>query len=295
MSRQETGSTFTNSRKLLAEAWAPFWSSQAVRIAFLASLVWCGYAAILFILFPVGIETTPITDASLALIIGLLLALVTNRSYERWWEGRILWGTLVNASRNLAVKMQVYAAPNAQEARHVHALIAAFAYGLRDQLRSTARLSTLPGFAEDDADPSHVPSYLVTRLHEQLHAWEQAGRISPDELRMLDLEARVLLEVCGACERIRTTTLPPALTWAARGAIGIALLTAPLLLEGELGWLVVPAAGFAAFLLLVAGTIAHALEHPFGVELNQLDLSVISGVIDTTVAEILDVPPTDHS
>ena len=290
-----TGSSFTNSRKLLAEAGAPFWSSRAIRAAFAASLVWCGYATVIFLLFPTGIETSPITDASLALIIGLLLAVRTNRSYERWWEGRILWGTLVNASRNLAVKMQVYAAPDAEEARRMHALIAAFAYGLRDQLRSTAHLGTLPGFAEANADPAHVPSYLVARLHEQLHAWEQAGRLSPDELRMLDLEARVLLEICGACERIRSTALPPALTWAARGAVTVALLAAPLFLEGELGWLVIPAAGIATFLLLVAGTIAHALEHPFGLELNQLNLSVISGVIDTTTAEILDVPPTDHS
>ena len=48
--------------------------------------------------FPSGLE------AALSLVIGLLLAFRANRAFERWWEGRILWGTLVNACRNLAVK-----------------------------------------------------------------------------------------------------------------------------------------------------------------------------------------------
>ena len=41
----------------------------------------------------------------------------------------------------------------------------------------------------------------------------------------------------------------------------------------------------------IAEAIANALEHPFGLELNQLNLSTISSVIDRTTGEILGVPP----
>ncbi|MDW9119470.1 bestrophin family ion channel, partial [Legionella pneumophila] len=40
-----------------------------------------------------------------------------NRAYERWWEARTLWGQLVNASRNLAIKIRILLSPNADEAK----------------------------------------------------------------------------------------------------------------------------------------------------------------------------------
>ncbi len=106
---------------------------------------------------------------------------------------------------------------------------------------------------------------------------------------MLDLEARVLLEVCGGCERIRTTALPASLTWITRMAIGLSLLAMPWFLCAELGWVVIPAAGATTLLLLVAELVANALEHPFGIEYDQLDPSVISSVIDRNTTEILGV------
>ena len=265
------------------------WGSLAIRYAALYAALWCAYAALVFLAWPEGISTAPIVDATMALIVGLMLALRTNRAYERWWEGRILWGQLVNASRNLVSKARVYAAPDAEEARALHALVAGFAFGLRDHLRAGARLGELPGWREAVEDPAHVPGHLATRLNAVLHGWATERRISQDELRMLDLESRQLLEVCGGCERIRTTALPPAVNWATRLAVLVALLGMPWSLEAELGWLIIPVAGIVAFLVIVAESTANAMEHPFGLEFNQLNLSAISSVIDVTTAEMLGV------
>ena len=43
----------------------------------------------------------------LGFVISLLLVFRTNTAYDRWWEGRKLWGELVNNSRNLALKLSV--------------------------------------------------------------------------------------------------------------------------------------------------------------------------------------------
>ena len=43
----------------------------------------------------------------LGFVISLLLVFRTNTAYDRWWEGRKLWGALVNNSRNLAIKLSV--------------------------------------------------------------------------------------------------------------------------------------------------------------------------------------------
>ena len=44
----------------------------------------------------------------LGFAISMLLVFRTNTAYDRWWEGRKLWGALVNNSRNLAIKMASY-------------------------------------------------------------------------------------------------------------------------------------------------------------------------------------------
>ena len=36
----------------------------------------------------------------LGFVISLLLVFRTNTAYDRWWEGRKLWGALTNSSRN---------------------------------------------------------------------------------------------------------------------------------------------------------------------------------------------------
>jgi putative membrane protein len=265
-----------------------FWSSQAVRFAMVGALAWCGYAAVVLATTPPVLHTDTALDATLAFVLGLLMAVRINRAYERWWEGRTLWGTLVNASRNLAVKVRTFARPEPDEAARVHALISAFAYGLRDHLRKGARLDRLPGFEAGEV-AGHVPSAVVSRLYGCFRDWTESKRITPHELRMLDLEGRILLDVAGGCERIRNTSLPPALTWVTRVAVTSALLLAPLAASEEFGWWIVPIAGVVAFLVIVAETIAFSLEHPFGTEYNQLDLTEISMAIEKSTGEILGV------
>src|SRR5438045_2714933 len=42
----------------------------------------------------------------LGTVLGLFLVFRTNTAYDRWWEGRKLWGQLVNDLRNLAIKVR---------------------------------------------------------------------------------------------------------------------------------------------------------------------------------------------
>jgi len=266
-----------------------FWASRAVRVALVGTLLWCVYATAVVYYAPNIVQTPSMLDASVAFALGLLMALRVNRAYERWWEARTLWGTLINASRNLAVKVEVFARPEPAEAQRTHTLISAFARALRDQLRGGARLSALPGLEQERADPQHVPSWIARQIYAALRDWTRGGRISEHQLRMLDLEARILLDVAGACERIRTTSLPPVLTWVTRLAIVGVLLLSAWALRDELGWQVVPLTGFGAFFVLAIETLSESMEHPFGTDLNQLDLTGMCGVIARTTGEILGV------
>jgi putative membrane protein len=45
----------------------------------------------------------------LGVVLSILLSFRTNTAYDRWWEGRKLWGDLVNNCRNLAFASPIFA------------------------------------------------------------------------------------------------------------------------------------------------------------------------------------------
>ena len=269
-----------------------FLRTRAVHSAQWVALLAGAYAAVIVYLDPVDMPPRRyLTDAAIALGMGLLLAIRINRAYERWWEARKLWGTLVNLSRNLAVKAKAFEHPAPDEARGLEREIAGFAFGFRDHLRAGASLGRVPGWQDADAQPAHVPSWIVGKIYERIRGWSEAGRITPEEMRTLDLEARGLLDVCGACERIRNTPPPPGLPAISRIIILIAILGLPWAAEDVSGWWTVVITAGAALMLVIGETLATVMEHPFGEDPNQLDLTGLCHVIDDTVAEILEVEP----
>ena len=72
------------------------------------------------------------------LVISLLLVFRTNTAYDRWWEGRKLWGGLVNVSRNFAMKLSTFIPKEEKEKRRELAeMITAYSNILKDHLRTS--------------------------------------------------------------------------------------------------------------------------------------------------------------
>ncbi|MCH5690665.1 hypothetical protein LWM68_44425 [Niabella sp. W65] len=63
------------------------------------------------------IKNLPILHSLLGFAISLVLVFRTNTAYDRWWEGRKLWGALMNNSRNLALKLSVVLREDQREER----------------------------------------------------------------------------------------------------------------------------------------------------------------------------------
>src|SRR6478735_10230655 len=82
----------------------------------------------------------------LGLVLGTLLVFRTNTSYDRWWEGRKLWGQLVNDSRNLAIKIETCVRADPADKTRLGQWLSSFAFALKEHLRGGARLAELPGF-----------------------------------------------------------------------------------------------------------------------------------------------------
>ena len=230
---------------------------------------------------PVGL------DAALSFAMALLLAFRINRAYERWWEARTLWGKLVNVSRNLAVKFRQLANPDESSRRKMRDLIVSFCFGLKDHLRDEPNLKKLPGFADDAARPDHLPCYLVAKIYKTMKDCANGGALSEIEFLILDAEARELLEVCGGCEKIKTTPVPPSWRFFTWQCISLYLLVLPWGLVDDFGIWTVPLTVIVAYVITAGEAISLYVEEPFGRQEDHVDLERITRGIDASVSEVL--------
>ncbi len=230
-----------------------------------------------------GIPPLPVAlDAAVSFAMALLIAFRVNRAYERWWEARTLWGTLVNVSRNLAVKVRQLVPADRDDDREARQLIIDFCYALKDHLRDGADSPKLSKYSR----AKHVPAEVVSRLYGLFARWQRDDQINELSLLVIDREARELLDICGACERIKYTLMSISWRRFTHQIILVYLLFLPWGLVDEFGGWTIPMVIVASYFVLGGESIAEYIEEPFGHDEDHLHLDALCETIETTVIEI---------
>jgi ion channel-forming bestrophin family protein len=232
----------------------------------------------------------------LGLIIGTLLVFRTNTSYDRWWEGRKLWGQLVNDTRNLAIKVETCVRADSADKQRLGRWLIDFALALKQHLRGGARLTDFQDFAADAVQnqPQHVPAYIAARIYEQFESWRCKDQLGGFELLFLDQHAASLMNVCGACERIQKSPISPSYRWFIRQSIAIYLLTLPWGLMESFRWWTIPVVAMLGYFMIGVEIIAEQIEDPFGIDEDDLLLDDLCRTIDASVTDILTARTPTH-
>ncbi|HVS40384.1 MAG TPA: bestrophin family ion channel, partial [Gemmataceae bacterium] len=220
-------------------------------------------------------------------VLGLLMAFRNRAAYDRWWEGRRLWGQLVNDMRNLAWKVRSYLPADAVAASRLPAAMIGFAEALKYHLRGGAALQKIRGFEKDAETPAHVPSYLAGLVLAQLAAWGAEGRLDTAASLALDVHARSFLDVCGGCERIRNTGISSSYKNLIRLGLLFNLIVAPWMVIPNLSWWGVPALWFLLVPVFGVEIVDSVVEEPFGEDPDDLDLDRFCLTIDQSVTAAL--------
>jgi len=225
--------------------------------------------------------------------LGLLLVLRTNAGYERWWEGRKLWGGIVNQSRNLAITGLAFGPDDRNWREQFVRWTAAFPHavrlGLRDQRHSTSLISLLGREpAERVFATHHMPNAISMHLARLLReAYEKMG-MSQFAFIKAEEQRAVLIDHLGACERIRSSPLPLAYRIEIRRFILLFLLTFPFAILEDAGWLTPLATMLIAAPILALDKIGTELQFPFSsTSLNHLPLDQLCLKIETDVLALL--------
>ena len=165
------------------------------------------------------IRNIPVMHNLLGFAISMLLVFRTNTAYDRWWEGRKLWGSLVNNSRNLAMKLASFIpADGTVDRKFFSKIIPAYASSLHNHLHSEQTRIELFDRHDDDGEHNrlinridhnkHVPNQLATLMFQHVQEMYKEKRISGEQLIILNTELASFTDICGACERIKNTPIP---------------------------------------------------------------------------------------
>jgi len=226
----------------------------------------------------------------LGFALSLLLVFRTNTAYDRWWEARRQWGTLTNICRSLAIKLDAFLPGEDKGNRHFfRKSIPLFSQTLFSFLRSdyTTFMLDKINHPELDFEKKHGPNQVASMIFRHVTGLYQAGKISGDQLIVLNNELQSLTDVGGACERIKNTPIPYSYSSFIKKFIVIYVLTLPIGFVFSMGYFVVAAVPFIFYILASLELIAESIENPFGTDPDDLPLEQMVENMKKHVQEVL--------
>ena len=233
------------------------------------------------------VKNISVMHSLLGFVLSLLLAYRTNTAYDRWWEGRKMWGSLVNCSRNLALKLSALLTSKS-DILFFRKTIPGYASILSKHLSDEDTAKEL----FDDVDleieqHKHRPNQVAKMLFQKVNDLYLSKKITGDQLIILNNELQSFTDICGACERIKNTPIPYSYSAFIKKFIFIYVLTLPYAYVFILGYLVVPVVVFIFYVLASLELIAEEIEDPFGNDVNDLPTQKIAENIKKHVEELL--------
>ncbi len=260
--------------------------------------------------FP-DIHVVPFTLTGVAL--SIFLGFRNNAAYDRWWEGRKLWGAAVNTTRSFArqILLLIGEVPGGAkltdaERTELAAIqkelvyrVVAWTHALRLALRDQDDLSELAPFIpaaeiESLKHQSNRPYAISQGTGERLRKLYDRGWIHPMHLPTLEASLVSLTDIQGACERIKGTPIPYSYNTLIHRIVGVYRYGLPFGLVSDDGMhtpVVVLVVSYAFFGI---DTVGDEIEQPFGTDPNDLPLSAISRTIEVNLRQRIDdkdIPP----
>ncbi len=233
---------------------------------------------------PIGMPSIIHTLVGLAL--GLLLVFRTNASYDRFWEGRKLWGGIVNETRNLTRSTEAFLIHVPEARKEISLWTIAFAYGTMNRLREKVSFGAFedelnPDEVKKAYDSGHPALYAAKKISQILQETKMEGKISDYAQVTMDQNVQLLVDYLGGCERIHKTPLPFAYVVHLRRALIIYCFSLPFALVDmfDWKWAVIFDTLFLSYVFFGIEEIGVEIEDPFGEDENDLPLETICASI----------------
>jgi ion channel-forming bestrophin family protein len=235
-----------------------------------------------------------------SIVLGLLLVFRTNTAYDRFWEGRKAWGTLINTTRNLTRRIWVFVGElepsDRDHKKEALYLILAFAIATKLHLRQepiTSELLELIGDRQHTAqrEAPNAPLKIAFWIEDYLQQQYQHQRVDVYQITAMNTLLDALVNSLGTCERILKTPIPMAYAIHLKQLLLIYCLLLPFQLIGEIGYWTGPIVALVSFTLFGIEEIGIEIENPFGRDHNDLPLDDICRTMRRNLEHLMTLTP----
>jgi putative membrane protein len=241
--------------------------------------------------FHASFKNTTVVHSLVGFVLSMLLVFRTNTAYERWWEGRKLWGSFVNNSRNLALKLHAILPKDSTERETFRVLIINYIFAAKEHLRTGVHVKKLAQTGPYDTDfykqKKHVPNQIMGAIYHEINNLYRNQNITGDQLIVLNSELQSFTDNLGGCERIKRTPIPYAYSLFLKKVIFLYVFTMPIGFVIEFKYWAIPIVAIIFYVFASIEVIAEEIEDPFGTDANDLPTDIIYETIKDNLEEIL--------
>ncbi len=231
-------------------------------------------------LFDTKITLTPIPFTLIGLALAIFLGFRNSASYDRWWEGRKLWGDLLIRTRTITRLLQTHAAQ--ADAAVIQAMIRrliGFGFALKHHLRGTADTEAATFLPPDERDgytqAVNRPDHILHRISQDVARLRIAGHLDPMMTMAVEENLTHMAAIQAGCERIRSTPLPFSYMLLLHRTAHLYCLFLPFGLVDTIGFMTPFVVGLISYTFFGLDTIGDEIEEPFGLQDNDLPLHAI--------------------
>lgn len=214
-------------------------------------------------------------------------------SYDRFWEGRKLWGSLLNDTRSLARQVHTIVDGEDYEDERTYFinLLIALVHALKHQLRQTDADNDMKRLlSNSDNNQIKTAVFKSIMILKELGCWVKKakanGKIDSIIQSSFDVNLNKLSDIIGGCERIASTPIPYTYSILLHRTVYIYCFLLPFGFVESMVWIMPFVVVFITYTFVALEAIADELEEPFGIQPNDLALEAMSEMIENTLAEI---------
>ena len=269
-------------RQIVSEVWKPL----------LLLFVWDVIVTVTYFILPFRAPSLPLT--LFGSVLALVLGFRDNSAYQRWWEGRVLWGSMINASRSLARATRNFLPdPEAHDLkrsivlRHI-----AYVNALRCQLRKqTPDPEVLRFLSKGEAEPAlarvNTANGLLDGTGRRIADAQRKGWI--DTIQQTQMEA-VLVDIAnaqGGMERVKNTPLPNQYRFFPTLFTRLFCILLPIGLVETLGFATPIGSTIAGLMFLAVLQIGDDLVDPFADTIHDVPLNAMCRTIEIDLLQAI--------
>lgn len=231
-------------------------------------------------------------------VLSIFLGFRNTACYDRWWEGRKLWGAMIANTRHLT-RDSHFLGEHEREKLLTDMLL--FVGLLRNRLRGqAAQAEQFAHYYQMDKDELHAinahinaPQWVLERMQKRLITAVQTGRITDIIYTSVQRHVVEMGGIQAGCDRIASTPLPFPYSVLLHRAVFCFCWMLPFGLESVMGIWTPFLVGFLSYLLLGLDELSHQLEEPFGTADNDLPLDTMVRLMERETLALLGKPLPD--